>query len=177
MPTQSEIAYAKKIHSLTFYTPPSDVINNIVTDWDDPGYIGGNPKNTWYDWHLAPTSRPVFTPPKVNSNYLEIPGLSGYLDLTDYFGTTYGSMDGSINFLVMNDYDGEWFERKENIMGYLHGKRLNVVLNDDPSKFYHGRWEVSDWANNNDGSCSSITFTYHLQPQFGLTEGGDFNSG
>ena len=39
-------------------------------------------KNTWDDWHLIPTSRPVVNPPSVKTNMIEIPGGDGVLDLT-----------------------------------------------------------------------------------------------
>ena len=168
MATAKEIEQAKKYHSLTFYTPPASVLGFTRTDYLSSSLLGSNPKNTWYDWHLVPTSRPVFNPPQVKTNFVEVPAFSGYLDLTDLFGTALGSREGSVNFLVINDYDGEWYQRFQNILDYVHGKRLNVVMNDDPTKFYHGRWEVSEWANNNDGTCSSITLNYHLQPDFGV---------
>lgn len=171
MPTAKEIEQAKGYHSLTFYVPPKTVISNNRTDWWEGDLLGTTPKNTWYDWHIVPTSRPVFAPPQVRNNFVEIPALDGYLDLTDLFGNSFGSREGSINFVVLNDY-GIWYERFESILNYVHGKRLNVVMNDDPTKFYHGRWEVSEWTNNNDGTCSSITLAYHLQPNYGIVPEG-----
>jgi len=168
MATAKEIAQAKAYHSLTFYKPPQSVRSNTRSDWWDPSLLGTNPKNTWYDWHIVPTSRPVFSQPAVRTNFVEIPAFDGALDLTDLFGQSFGLREGSINFVVMNDY-GIWYERLESIANYVHGQRLNVVLNDDPTKFYHGRWEA-EWVNNNDGTCSSLTFNYHLQPKYGIIQ-------
>ena len=40
-------------------------------------------KNTWDDWHLIPSKRPSFNPPNVKSQYVDIPGGNGVLDLTE----------------------------------------------------------------------------------------------
>ena len=34
-------------------------------------------KNTWEDWHLVPTSRPLFLPPKQKKSITDIPGGDG----------------------------------------------------------------------------------------------------
>lgn len=39
-------------------------------------------KNTWDDWHLIPATRPLFNPPTVKENMVNIPGGDGVLDLT-----------------------------------------------------------------------------------------------
>lgn len=168
MATAAEIAQATRYHSLTFYTPPSSLTNLSATNYTTAG-LGTNPKNTWYDWHLVPTSRPVINPPAVRTNFVEVPGMNGYLDFSNVLSNNIlGAREGSISFLVMNDY-GEWYTRYQTMLNYIHGKLLNVVLNDDTTKFYHGRWQVSEWVSNNDGTCSSITFAYHLQPDWGST--------
>lgn len=171
MASAAERRQAKKYHSLTFYKPPNSVLNspltlNAFTD------LGSNPKNTWYDWHLVPTSRPLISTPEVRNNFVEVPGLNGYLDFTRVLSSNvYGAREGTISFYVINDRKryGEWFDRYQTIMDYIHGQRLNVVLDDDPSKFYHGIWHLSEWVSANDGSGSSITLSYHLEPDFGAT--------
>ena len=37
-------------------------------------------KNTWDDWYLIPSSRPVVNPPKPKTKYIDIPGADGHLD-------------------------------------------------------------------------------------------------
>ncbi len=34
-------------------------------------------KNTWDDWHLIPATRPLFNPPTVKTNMVNIPGGDG----------------------------------------------------------------------------------------------------
>ena len=40
-------------------------------------------KNTFDDWHLIPTSRPVIAPPPFRSHTEDIPGGFGSLDLSE----------------------------------------------------------------------------------------------
>lgn len=120
-------------------------------------------KNTWDDWHLVPTSRPLVTPPNVNTSYVNIPGSSGSLDLTEALTgyPTYANRTGSWEFLVLNGY-GEWYARYSDIMGYLHGKKFRAILDDDPNYYYEGRFSVSSWASNKD--WSRITINYNVGP-------------
>ena len=63
--------------------------------------------NTWTDFHLFPTSRPLVNPPEVRFKTVEIPGMNGVLDLTDALsdGTepAYGTRKGSWEFIVVNN--------------------------------------------------------------------------
>lgn len=120
-------------------------------------------KNTWDDWHLIPSSRPVFNPPKLKTKYIEIPGSDVVIDLTDVMGgcPTYDYREGSIEFYVVNGY-GEWFDRYSTIMNYLHGRRLRAVLEDDPVFVYDGRFTVNKWAS--DKMASKITIDYYVEP-------------
>ena len=193
MATQKELQQAKWYHSLTFFVPPAEDVfssnnysynesndfftsqNSIsssgpadqyATIYTNPSAynVGSNPKNTWYDWHLVPCSRPVINPPSIVTKYVEIPGLNGYLDLTNALTDhVTGAREGSIQFYVMNDY-GNWEERYNQLLAYIHGNELRVILDDNPRYYYQGRWAVEEWTNNNDGICSSVSFSYHLQP-------------
>lgn len=120
-------------------------------------------KNTWDDWHLVPTSRPLVPPPNVNTSYVTVPGSSGSLDLTEALTgyPTYANRTGSWEFLVLNGY-GEWYARYSDIMSYLHGKRFRAILDDDPNYYYEGRFSVASWASNKD--WSRITISYNVGP-------------
>ena len=43
--------------------------------------LGG--KHTYRDWGLLPKTRPTIAPPKVRTNYVDVPGLDGALDLSE----------------------------------------------------------------------------------------------
>lgn len=62
--------------------------------------------NTWDEWRLIPTSRPVVNPPPVNFKMIEIPGMNGALDITGFLNPDnkppYGLRTGSWEFVVAN---------------------------------------------------------------------------
>lgn len=120
-------------------------------------------KNTWDDWHLVPDSRPVLLPPEVKTNYVDIPGADGHLDLTEALTgeALYKNRTGSITFLVMNGY-WPWTEAYSTIMNYIHGQKMNVMLEDDPGFYYEGRFSVNTWKSNKERS--EIVIDYNISP-------------
>lgn len=129
-------------------------------------------KNTWDDWHLIPASRPLFNPPTVKTNYIEIPGGDGILDLTEALTgrPTYNNRTGSWNFYVQNGFKG-WTALYSEIMGYLHGREMKAVLEDDPVYCYEGRFSVNAWRS--DPQRSTIVIDYNVAPYKKYVYGGD----
>ena len=119
--------------------------------------------NSWDDWHLIPSTRPVFNPPNVKTQYVDIPGGNGSLDLTEALTgyPTYENRTGSIEFYVANGYE-DWDILYSKIMNYLHGKELRAYLEDDRSFVYVGRFEVNQWKS--DKWWSTITIDYNVYP-------------
>lgn len=127
-------------------------------------------KNTWDDWHLVPSSRPVFNPPTVKTKTLEIPGGNGVIDLSEALTgyPLYDNRTGSMEFIVVNDFyepvktHREWHEVYSDIMNYLHGQRLSAYLEDDEEYYYEGRFAVNEWKS--DKNYSTITIEYDVGP-------------
>ena len=119
--------------------------------------------NTWTDWHLVPSTRPVFNPPALKKKTLEISGGSGLIDvsesLTGY--PLYTNREGSVEFIVMNGYKS-WEKTYSDIMDYLHGHYMRAILEDDPDYYYEGRFTVNNWKS--DSRWSLITIDYSLAP-------------
>lgn len=122
--------------------------------------------NTWDDWHLIPTSRPVFQQGDVKTVYIDIPGADGQIDITESLTgyPTYKNREGSLEFIVANGYRDSWAAGFSQFANWLHGKRLRVILDDDPEYFYEGRFKLNEWKSNNDGTWSNITIDYNLKP-------------
>ena len=120
-------------------------------------------KNTWDDWHLVPQSRPVLLPPDVKTNYVDVPGADGHLDLTEALTgePLYKTRTGSIQFYVMNGYQ-PWEELYSAIMNYLHGQKMRVILEDDPGFYYEGRFNVNTWRS--EKYRSEIVIDYNISP-------------
>lgn len=121
-------------------------------------------KNTWDDWHLIPANRPVIVPPTPNMSEVAVPGMSGSIDTTELLAgyPTYSVRSGSIQFIVDLDYWPDWSTAYSTIMTYLHGKRMRMILDDDPGYFYEGRFAVNQWASG--ASYSTITINYSVHP-------------
>lgn len=120
-------------------------------------------KNTWDDWHIVPSSRPVFDPPKVKKKTMDIPGGNGLLDLSEALTgyPVFGNREGSFEFIVMNDFN-VWSELYSEISDYLHGRVLEAVLEDDPEYYYEGRFAVDKWKS--DKNYSTISIGYSVSP-------------
>jgi len=120
--------------------------------------------NTLTRWHLVPAGRPVINPPDPITSYVDVPGSSGGLDLTEALAgyTTYSNRTGSISFHVLNDHD-TWTNIYQDIVNKIHGRKLKLVLEDDPDWYYMGRYTVS-WTSNNDGTWSDVQIDYNLEP-------------
>lgn len=126
-------------------------------------------KNTWDDWHLMPTTRPVVSPPTYKTNFIDIPGANGALNASDLLTghPTFGSRTGSFEFAVVNEFR-PWEVAYTDIMAYLHGKVMKMVLEDDPDYYYEGSFAVSNW--NSDKDFSKITIAYTIDPFKHLVE-------
>ncbi len=120
-------------------------------------------KNTWDNWHIVPTSRPVFNPPKQKTKFLEIEGGNSLIDLSEALTgyPLYDNREGSFEFVVMNDYK-EWQEAYSDIADYIHGQKMRAVLEDDPYYFYEGRFYLNQWKS--DKNNSFITIDYNVAP-------------
>ena len=129
--------------------------------------------NTWDDWHLFPTSRPVVNPPEVKTEYVEIPGADGALDYTEVLsGVKFKNRTGSWEFGVMNDYQ-DWNVLYQKILSYIHGRKLRVVLEDDPLYYYNGRLSLNSWTSSE--QFSTITIDYVLEPyKYPISGTGEF---
>lgn len=140
---------------------------------------GGAKRNTWDDWHLIPTSRPVIEMPGIVTNYVDIPGASGSLDLTEALSgyPVYKDREGSIEFMIMHTLldssagenlgyraltTGAWALLVNNIASFLHGKKLRMLYEDEPGECYEGRFAVSDVKSGD--SCMTFSIEYHLAP-------------
>lgn len=126
-------------------------------------------KNSWADWYLIPSSRPVFNPPTPKTKFVDIPGADWHLDMSTVLtgDIAYEARTGSIEFIVDNgqlsDYKADrWHLLYSEIMDYLHGQLSKAVLEDDPGFYYEGRFSVNQWRS--EQYNSKITIDYTVRP-------------
>ena len=140
---------------------------------DEKGRFTG--KNTWKDWHLIPSTRPTVAEAGPVTNFVDIPGRRlGPIDTTEYLtgGVVYGARSGSFEFQIANDYE-YWESIRRHVVNYLHGKRMKMVLEDDPGWYFEGRFSVGGIKPG--AVSSSITINYVLGPyKYYINAGGDW---
>ena len=121
-------------------------------------------KNTWDDWRLIPTSPPMIAPPKVYTNYAEIPGRAkGPIDLSEALsgGPTYNNSEGEWEFICHPDYQGGIIERRvlfDEIRHHLHNRTMKITFDEDPQHYYIGRFEVGIPKTGENGTTYSIKY-------------------
>ena len=120
-------------------------------------------KHSYRDWGLLLKSRPVISPPSPKTVYVDIPGSDGVIDLTE-------SLTGDVKFdnrtikceFVVLDARNRWSDIYSEIMDYLHGQRMRVRLDEDPTYYYEGRLQVNEWKS--DKVTSIITIEGDVEP-------------
>lgn len=122
---------------------------------------------SWNDicntWHLVPEGQPMVNPPPLKSQMLNLPGTDGFIDLTEAITgfPLYGARTGSMSFFVLNDWF-TWPEVYSKILNEIHGKEVQVILNDDPEWYYNGRITVNNPES--DKGRNKITLDYTFDP-------------
>jgi hypothetical protein len=104
--------------------------------------------NTAYDWGLLLTAK-VVSDPEPKTNYQELGGVSGTLDLTEALTgeVTYNDRQLTASFSMS---DGTVQEREavlRQITAALHGRRVRIVEPDDPEHYLVGRVKIVGRSN------------------------------
>lgn len=125
----------------------------------------GGEKNTWDDWNLIPTAPPMIAPPEPVLNLVEIPGRRlGPLDLSlfPFNRMSYQRITGSWDFLRETESTTMRKSMYEAIRKYLHGKYTTVMLEEDPTHYFRGRFQVGVPVNSQ--GPTAISISYNLEP-------------
>lgn len=161
--------------SLKYASDKSKKFHSLIIGKDSKWY------NTWDDWYLIPSSRPLVNPPVPKTKFVDVPGRDGVLDLSELINpyTVYGNRSGSIEFYVVNrnldayyndltdkqrkNFTWSWHNAYSTIMTLIQGKSgMKFILLDDMNFYYEGRISVNSWKSSE--NWSSITLDYNVQP-------------
>lgn len=99
------------------------------------------------DLYLICTKKTIGSP-TVKESTVEVEGGDGVLDYTEYFGDVkYSSRQLRFEFesLVPQSQFPELYSA---VLDALHGKKVQIVLDEDSDFYYVGRLSVSDFTNN-----------------------------
>lgn len=100
--------------------------------------------HSYDDFNLI-LSQKIIGTPSPKTEVIDIPGSDGVLDLTEFFGEVkYNNRNLSFEFSSVVP-QSEFMDLFTRVQGALHGKKMNIVLDDDSSWYYVGRITVSEW--------------------------------
>ena len=102
--------------------------------------------HSWDDLKLILSSKEMGAP-AVKSKKLDIEGADSSLDLTDFFGEPkYEDVTHKFQFSTIVPY-AEFMTLYSRIKNAIHGKKMRVILDDDPHFCWMGRCYVSSFTN------------------------------
>lgn len=85
--------------------------------------------------------------PAVKENKIDIEGADSFLDLTDFFGEPkYADVKHRFEFSAIVPQK-QFLSFFSSIKNALHGKKMRIILDDDPHFYYVGRVHVSSFTN------------------------------
>ena len=109
------------------------------------GITFGN-HHSYEDLRLILTKKEIGSPP-VKENKIDIPGGDGSIDLTDFFGEPkYDNVQHKFEFATIEP-QSDFLTQYSTIKNAIHGKKVRIILDDDPTFFYLGRCHVSPFTN------------------------------
>lgn len=104
-----------------------------------------NDFHSFVDFSLVLSQKTIGTP-KVKTSQINIDGMDGVLDLTDYFGEPkYENRSLEFEFTTLNVPYCDFSSLFSNIQNAIHGKMMKIVIDDDDSFYYIGRVNVNEW--------------------------------
>ncbi len=120
-------------------------------------------KHSTRDWGVYPSTRPEIGLPEVNTNYVEIPYSNVTLDFTEVLTgfPTYRNREITWKFLYIGKREN-WSQKYSEIASDVHGKRLKIIMDEDPNYYYMGRCEMESWES--DRLASTITIKAACEP-------------
>lgn len=102
--------------------------------------------HSYNDFNLILTEKEIGCA-SVKTNYVEVDGAHGQIDYTEYFGEPkYKSRTLSFKFNTIVS-QSQFLELYSDVQNALHGRRMKIVLDDEPDYYYMGRLDISAFTN------------------------------
>lgn len=107
-----------------------------------------NDFHTWYDWRLILTAKSVI-PPEPKTNYVDIDGMDGTLDLSEALtgGITYSDRIITATFWTDEGTRADRERLISQIVAALHGKKIEIIEPDDIAHYFVGRVKIKSTTN------------------------------
>lgn len=115
--------------------------------------------HSYNDLHLILSEKEIGAP-QVKTQTLDIPGGDGELDFTEFFDEPkYGNVQHKFTFTTIQK---DLLTQFSNVKNALHGKKVRIVLDDDPTYYYTGRCDVSSF--HDEHGVGTIVVTCDCEP-------------
>ncbi len=124
------------------------------------------------DWKLKPV-RIYISMPEVKEQKIDIPGGDGTIDLTEINGRpSYGMRRVELEYDLPNINNQEWHEIFSEIGAAIAGRKIKMVLDDEPDHYYMVRLKVD--GEKTDYINGEITLSGTAEPfKFDLQSSGE----
>lgn len=117
--------------------------------------------HSWNDFSLILSNKKIGSP-NAKITTVEIPGADGVLDISEFFGDIkYKNRTLSFDFSTIVP-QSEFLNLFSMIQNAIHGRKVRIVLDDDPDFYYIGRISVSEWKA--DKNIGKITVDCDCEP-------------
>lgn len=107
-----------------------------------------NNKSTYHDFNLYLTGKSI-TPPEPKTNYIELDGANGSLDLSEALTGEVAYKDRTLTASFFRD-EGTRLEREtllRDLTRMLHGHKVKIIEPDDLEHYYLGRAKITNLKN------------------------------
>lgn len=117
--------------------------------------------HSYDNFSLILTSKTIGQP-IIKTEYVEVLGADGQLDLTEAFGDIkYNNRKLTFVFSVI-EANEDWATIYSRVLNAFHGRKMKIVLDDDPDYYYLGRVNVSDYLSSK--RIGTITIEIDAEP-------------
>lgn len=118
--------------------------------------------HSYYDLNLILSAVDIPpAPPK--TNFVEVPGADGSVDLTEAHGEVkFSDRECSFTFTMLPTDSSTYEEKKTEVSNLLNGRMLKITLDKDDDYYYLGRCEVSNYES--DRNIKQIVITATVKP-------------
>lgn len=135
-----------------------------------PRYFYFDKYHTLLDWGLVLTNKSI-PEPEPKTNYIQLDGVSGSLDLTEALTGEVAYNDRTVS-ATFSASCGTYQEReavRRRIAAAIHGRKVQIIEPDDPEHYFLGRVTVKDGTRH--ASYSTFTLEAVCEPwRYALAE-------
>lgn len=120
-------------------------------------------KHSYRTWKLLMKSKPTISPPTPKTKLIQVPGTNTVIDLTEALTGEVKYEPRTIRcvFCVIGGRQ-KWPAVYSAVLNEIHGKRMKIVMDDDPNYYYIGRVAVNQW--DSDEASATIVVTAEVEP-------------